>query len=135
MAELNFQFQNSGRIPADVKETLGSVTVLKVLEPRQEFEDDKPTGEIIERQIEAFSTKAEGAILLALDPNLSTEGLKFGDELEFNDSDISLVAWSNISPNAQNAFADTGVKIKVHGFRKAGGVPIKPAERKPEQVK
>lgn len=123
MAELNFQYQNSGRVPVDVKKTLGTLTVLKVLPPRTIFEEDDEgkfadTGEIGERLVEAFSSVAETPVLLNLEGKLDTSSLDYGDVLLLSDGDVSITPWGNIDANSQSYRPDNfGIKITVHSFK------------------
>ena len=121
MAELNFQFENKGRIPTDIKKTLGDLEVLKVLEPRIAFENNEPTGEIIERPVEFLSSAVGGSVVISFEPQVDTTMLNVFDQIELNDDQVDVVAWANIDPNAFGNFADSDVKIKAIGFKKVSG--------------
>lgn len=121
MAELNFQFENKGRIPTDIKKTLGDLEVLKVLEPRMAFENNEPTGEIIERPVEVLSSAVGGSVVIAFEPQVDLTGLQTFDGIELTDDQVDVVAWANIDPNAFGNFADSDVKIKASGFKKVTG--------------
>lgn len=131
MAELNFAFDNRGRIPTDVKKTLGTLEVLKVLEPKIKFEDGESTGEISERPVEFLSAAVGGSVVISFDPGVDTAQLKTFDQIELEDDDTDVIAWANIDPNAFGNFAESDVKIRATKFRKVNAVMPNPG--KPQQ--
>lgn len=120
MADLNFSFDNRGRIPADIKKTLGKLEVLKVLEPRQVFEDGEPTGEVLDRPVEFLSSAVGGSVVVTFAAGVDTSSLQTFDEIILNDEDVEVVPWANIDPNAFGNFADSDVKITAATFNRAG---------------
>lgn len=131
MAELNFAFDNHGRVPVDVKKTFGTIEVLKVLAPAMVFEDGKPTGEISERPVECLSSAVDGGVIISFDPEVDTSQLKIFDQLELDDDNVDVVPWANIDKNAYGNAADSGCKIRASKFRKVSAAMPNPG--KPQQ--
>lgn len=133
MAGFRFQFDNSGRVPCDVNKTLGTVDVLKVLEPVQVFEDGQPTGEVAERPVECFSETADAALLVMFPPEVDLTGLKAFDAIELPQNATDVVPWANIDPNARSVReATSGIKVKALSFKRVTNTPVQPRKPKAE---
>jgi hypothetical protein len=123
MADISFQFDNKGRVPCDVKKTFGEITVLRILEPTQVFDDEqKPTGEIAERPVECFSSVVDGSILVDFAAEVNLEGVEPFTEIELHEDFVDVVPWGEIIPNGQNEFVQVNAKIKATKFTKVGTV-------------
>ena len=134
MAEFRFQFDNGGRVPCDVKKTLGTIEILKVLEPVQVFEDGQPTGEVAERPVECFSETADAVVLVTFPPEVDLTGLKAFDAIELPQNSTDVVPWASIDPNARNARdATSGIKVKAAKFKRLGSSPT-PAPTQPQKT-
>lgn len=133
MAGFRFQFDNNGRVPCDVKKTLGTVDVLKVLEPVQVFEDGQPTGEVAERPVECFSETADAALLVVFPPEVDLTGLKAFDAIELPQNATDVVPWASIDPNARSVRdAISGIKVKALSFKRVTITPAPAQPRKPK---
>lgn len=127
MARIEF-FDNGNVVPADPEATLGTLEILKVLEPRMVYEEDEegnsvPTGEISERPVECFSTIAGCSVDISFSPDVVLEGLKPFDEISLQG--VEFVPWANIDENSMSNYADSGIKIRATGFKQVTALTSK----------
>lgn len=122
MAEFNFQFENHGRVPCDIKKTLGEIEVLKVLQPTMVFdEENNQTGEIAERPVECLSSVVDGSVLIVFDAALNdVANLATFEKIELDSDHVDIVPWVTIDSNAYSNYAESAVKIKASKFNRVG---------------
>lgn len=122
MAEFNFQFENHGRVPCDIKKTLGEIEVLKVLQPTMVFdEENNQTGEIAERPVECLSSVVDGSVLIVFDAALDdVANLNTFEKIELDNDHVDVVPWASIDSNAYSNYAESAVKIKASKFSRVG---------------